>query len=330
MISYQTLPAVCALHRPWVRINGQGSFSSVDRRQENLVDGFGQTFDDWCSHIPGLRKTGDRQWTHVKESAVSYPQAGLARLAEIEPVSFWFRHRNNVIVAALKRYPPHGRLVDIGGGNGFVSLAMAQAGIDCVVVEPDAGGAATAVSRGLPVVCAAFQNLDLRAASLDAIGMFDVLEHIEDEGGVLDELFHKLKPGGMIYITVPAYRFLWSREDVYAGHFRRYSRRRLDRALRQAGFAPLYSSYFFSLLVPAVAAFRSIPSLLRLGRRRAHDIDPQDHQLPGGIAASVLKGSFQAEVRRISRGRRVAFGTSCLAIARKADGGGSEAGGGND
>lgn len=294
------------------------------------MDGFGQGFDDWCSHIPGLRKSGDRLWTHVKEAAVSYPEAGLARLAEIEPVSFWFRHRNNVIVEVLKRYPPAGRLVDVGGGNGFVSVAMARAGIDCVVVEPDAGGAATAVSRGLPVVRAAFQNLDLRDASLDAIGMFDVLEHIEDEPGVLDEIFRKLKPGGMVYLTVPAYEFLWSREDIYAGHFRRYSRRHLERVLRQAGFTPFYSSYFFSLLVPAVAAFRSIPYLLRLGGKAEHDINPQDHRLPQGSIGSILGRSFQAEVRRISMGRRLAFGTSCLAVARKPDRSSSETGVGDD
>lgn len=281
------------------------------------MDGFEDAFDIWCSRIPGLRKTGDCQWADTKESTVSYPEAELARLAEIEPVSFWFGHRNSLILEVLKRYPPSGRLVDIGGGNGFVSLAMAKAGIDCVVIEPDAGGAATAVSRGLPVVRAAFQNLDLDDESLDAIGMFDVLEHIEDDSGALDELFRKLKPGGMVYITVPAYRFLWSREDVYAGHFRRYSRSQLERILRQAGFMTLYSSYFFSLLVPAVGVFRSIPSLLRLGRKEDHGIDPQDHRMPAGIAGSILKWSFWAEVERISTGRRVAFGTSCLAVARK-------------
>lgn len=294
------------------------------------MDGLGQSFDDWCSGIPGLQKTGDRQWTYVENAAVSYPEAGLARLAEIEPVSFWFRHRNNVITEVLKRYPPSGRLVDIGGGNGFVSLAMTQAGVDCVVVEPDAGGAATAVSRGLPVIRAAFQKLDLRDAYLDAFGMFDVLEHIEDERSVLDELFCKLKPGGMAYITVPAYRFLWSQEDVYAGHFRRYTRRRIERLLREAGFTPLYSSYFFALLVPPVVAFRSIPSLLLPRRKQPHDIDPQDHKLPAGIAGSILRWSFQVEAGRISMGKGVAFGTSCLAVARKPDNRSSETGGCHD
>ena len=85
-------------------------------------------------------------------------------------------------------------------------------------------GPPLARSRGLdPVVCATLEEAGLRPESLDAVGLFDVVEHIRDEVGFLRTVRQTLCHGGRLYLTVPAFRALWSSEDDLVGHHRRYT-----------------------------------------------------------------------------------------------------------
>ena len=121
--------------------------------------------------------------------SVSYPDQAHGACFEMESESWWFRHRNRCLTAAIRAYPPGGPIVDIGGGNGFVSLALQAAGHDTILLEPGSEGARNAYARGLrPVIRATFEASGFRPRSLAAAGMFDVLEHIDDDRGFLDQL----------------------------------------------------------------------------------------------------------------------------------------------
>jgi hypothetical protein len=66
--------------------------------------------------------------------------------------------------------------------------------------------------------------------------MINVLERIEDDQGVLREVFDRLEPGGRLCIWAPTYQFLSSRFDERLGHVRRYRKRQLEADVRLAGF----------------------------------------------------------------------------------------------
>ncbi len=276
-----------------------------------------EILDAWCASVPGLAKLETGAWEDDRTSDISYPDDDLALLAGLEERSYWFQHRNDVIASVVRQFPPQGPIFDIGGGNGFVSLGLRAAGFPAIVVEPEKAGVLTARRRGLPTILAAFQNLQAKPGSVPAAGLFDVLEHIEDEAGALARLSEVLPKGGLAYIAVPAFQFLWSKDDVHAGHFRRYTLERLENALRQAGLAPLFGTYFFSALVPAVWAVRSLPS--QIGRREAKGSSHvKEHTLPTGVIGNVLKRSFAWELNTVNAGKSVRFGTSVLVVARKA------------
>jgi SAM-dependent methyltransferase len=137
----------------------------------------------------------------------------------------------------MRRFPPHGVVVDIGGGNGFVALGIQNAGIDVLVVEPGQTAAATARQRGVKnVVCGTLEDVGFADDSLPSAAAFDVLEHLADDRASLALIHKLLRPQGRLYITVPAYQFLFSDEDQFAGHFRRYTLASLSEAVRSAGF----------------------------------------------------------------------------------------------
>jgi SAM-dependent methyltransferase len=147
---------------------------------------------------------------------VSYPVDGNQACFQIEESSFWFNHRNACIAAAVQQFPPHenGPIFDIGGGNGFVSLGLMRAGFESILVEPGPSGASNGKARGVPtVICATTSGAGFKRSSLPAIGLFDVIEHIDNDLDFLKSMRKLLQPSGRLYATVPAYSALWSLED---------------------------------------------------------------------------------------------------------------------
>ena len=245
----------------------------------------------------------------------SYPEDGHDTCQAVEETSFWFGHRNDAIGAVIEAFPPPADLpfLDIGGGNGYVAAMVAGLGHRVVLVEPGESGATCARDRGIAeVVQASIVDLDVRPRSVGAIGMFDVLEHIEADVAALRRLGEMLVDGGKIYLTVPSHRWLWSSADVQAGHFRRYTRTQLTDVLRRAGFEVQFASYFFWPLPLPMFLVRCLPERLglRKGESRARRVT-REHGADRGRASKVLA----PEVRRLRRGARVRFGASTIAVA---------------
>jgi SAM-dependent methyltransferase len=197
-------------------------------------------------------------------------------------------------------------------------LALAAAGFDVALVEPGRAGASNARRRGLEtVICATTATAQFKPRSLPAVGLFDVVEHIEDDLSFLKSLRGLLKVQGRLYVTVPAYPFLWSGEDVSAGHYRRYTLEGLCSVIERAGFEVEFSSYIFRFLPVPIALFRVLP--YRLGLSPATDTPraiARDHAVQGGVVAGVLARLLKSEIESLEKKRAMGFGGSCLAVAR--------------
>ncbi len=269
-----------------------------------------------------LEPMADGVWGCRSQSPISYPEWGNEACFQVEDSSFWFRHRNACILEAVRQYPPPGPLFDVGGGNGYVAKSMQDAGFEVVLVEPGAVGAGNARRRGIQyVVRATLEDAGFLPDSLPAIGLFDVVEHMEDDGKFLEKIRFHLSANGRVYLTVPAYQSLWSHEDIVAGHHRRYSRRALRELLVEAGFAVEFLTGFFQFLPPAIFALRVIP--FRLGLAISSEADEAgskirwQHEIKGGWISGPLDWIQQREITRIRRRRQARFGASWLVVARK-------------
>jgi SAM-dependent methyltransferase len=272
---------------------------------------------DLPSLAPGLELRADGIWFARRQAPVSYPEHGNAAYLQIEDRSFWFRHRNRCIASVVRRFDPQGVLLDIGGGNGYVSKGLTEAGIACALLEPGIEGALAARARGVdPVICARLEDIGMASGSVSAAGMFDVLEHIEDEAAALRQVHALMRPGGRLFLTVPAYAFLHSAEDVAAGHFRRYTLRRLTRAVIDSGFKPEYGTYLFAPLPPFVLMLRTLPSLLGLRQASDDELHSSEH-VREGFSARIIDRLLVREAQRIEAGGTIPFGTSCLAVCIK-------------
>lgn len=205
------------------------------------------TIDQFNNYLVSSKLTcKNGVWYSPNSKNLSYPEDGNDNCFQLEEKSFWFRHRNNTLIAVIKKYCSNTTFFDVGGGNGFVTKAIEDAHISAVLIEPGKKGVQNATKRKLSTIfCGTLQDLKGLAGTLGAIGSFDVIEHIKDDQAFVNNVYEMLFDGGYFFVTVPAFQSLWSDEDVNAGHFRRYNLKSIVNLLKESGFEIEYSTYFF-------------------------------------------------------------------------------------
>jgi SAM-dependent methyltransferase len=231
----------------------------------------------------------------------------------LEGEHWWFRAKRALVRSVLRR---HGRLdgrgLDVGCGTGGMLQALAGHG---TWVGLDAEPLALDFSRkrGLArLVTGSTGALPFRSNSFDACLCLDVLYHraVGSDAVALAECHRVLTPGGLLVVTDSALAWLRSAHDDAVHGQRRYSRRELVARIRAAGFTPLFASYTYCLIFPAVAAFRALRQL-RGRAETGSDVFP----LPRPLTACLL--AVQAAERALLRVVPLPFGSSVLCVARK-------------
>jgi len=253
------------------------------------------------------------------KSKVYYPDQGNDIYMSIEDESFWYKHRNDCIAIIANRFfRKDERIFDIGGGNGFVSKRLQEEGFDPYLLEPDSIGIKNAQKRGIKnLICSSFLDAEVIEESIPNIGLFDVLEHIENDSMFLLSMVESLEKGGKIIVTVPAYSFLWSDEDNHDGHKRRYRRKKLESKFNEAGLTTLYSSYFFSLLPIPIFLLRTIPSFFKKKRLFTKEEYLKENKTESNLLNSIMSIIWQNEYKRFLNKKSIAFGGSIIIVAQK-------------
>lgn len=238
---------------------------------------------------------------------ITFPRHRLQMIAEREHAHFWHAPRTRLLLdtVASSGLCAGGRFLDVGCGSGAMAAALSAAGHDVRGIDPWAGE--TGLDPGSFITGQA-ESLTFPDASFSAASAFDVIEHADDERA-LAELFRVLAPGGRLFLSVPAYDWLWSTRDDLAGHRRRYSRRQLRQKLGHAGFRIERLFGYQFLLLPLFA-------LSRLWSRLARRTDSNGEDHPGPMLNSVLRILNDFEV---SAGRwlRPPIGSSLVLVASK-------------
>ncbi len=268
----------------------------------------------WAAEIvDGVPRLGTRD----SATRSGFSAEFFAELARLEAGHFWFRARNRLIAWAVGRFPGgHGAFLEVGCGTGFVlqGLRRAHPELRCTGTELFPEGLAIAAQRLEGVE---FLQMDACAIPFadhfDAVGGFDVLEHIAEDEAVLAQFHQALRPGGWLLLTVPQHPWLWSRNDDHARHQRRYSRAVLAAKVERSGFTVTRASSFVSLLLPLL-----ILSRWRRDARQAFD-PLAEYRLPGWLQR-LLGAVLAVEIACIRLGLNWPAGGSLLLVARKRGG----------
>jgi hypothetical protein len=104
----------------------------------------------------------------------------------------------------------------------------------------------------------------------DLVLLMDVIEHVEDDVGLVREYVDKVAPGTRFIVTVPAFMWLWGGHDVFLEHFRRYTLGGIERVLCAGGLTVELGCYFYAAVLPLVALSRVAERLKGHGHDEAH------------------------------------------------------------
>ncbi len=203
--------------------------------------------------------------------AVNYPEENFSSFTDAVDTNFWSRGRDELLLWLFKRNltgmrqahvrdrMPSIRFLEVGCGLGqFIRKVVKQfPQWSCTGIEYYGAPLEYAKARAPE---ADFLQLDAVRmpydGEFDLVGLFDVLEHIEEDVPFLLGCVRALKPGGLLVIQVPQHAWLWSDFDKALGHQRRYVRSDLLNKAQSVGLEPVWVSSFVFLLLPVMMVTR--------------------------------------------------------------------------
>lgn len=232
--------------------------------------------------------------------------------AALAETHWWWVARRQILGHLIDRFLPPGgdrRVLEIGCSTGSNFQVLRRYGA-LEAMEAHAPAAELCRRRHPDIAVYDEAIPSPRDGRYDMICLFDVLEHIEDEAAALRWVRDHLTEQGRVFLTVPAFPFLWSEHDELAHHHRRYTRADLLARLHP-GFRVHYATYFNSHLFPVIAAARLLQRLTGFPRGSG------DKAAGGrGPANGVLRRVFAAE-RAWLPALRLPFGVSLFAVASR-------------
>ena len=235
-----------------------------------------------------------------------------AEMAALEDNHWWFVARRKILdkLIATLPLPANAQILEAGCGTGGNLAMLAQYG-QVYAMEANAQALELAATKGIGHIATGRlpAPIPFDGRAFDLIALLDVMEHLDQDEAAIRALRARLKPGGWLIITVPAYPFLWSHHDELHHHKRRYVAGNFRAVIESADCNVEYLSYFNSWLFPLIAAAR----LARMGSGHSGDLS-----MPNKFINSLLTHIFASE--RLLLGRvAFPFGVSLLALARNPD-----------
>ena len=247
---------------------------------------------------------------------------------EIYPITYrleenywWYVARRKIIIdhlasffhdPAKKRKKP--TLLDFGCGTG-INLKNFSKYFEAYGLDSSIEAIGFCSKRGLNNVRLfdedIYNGMNPFQKKFDVVTLLDVLEHLNNEAKYLSLIAHWLKESGILFLTVPAFQWVWSGEDYVSNHFRRYTKKKLVETLNESGFKIIKVSYFNFLLFPLQVMIVFINKIISPSSQTKTNLK----EMPNWIN-SLLENVMYFE-SSILRKYQFPFGGSILCVCQK-------------
>lgn len=228
---------------------------------------------------------------------------------------WWLAGKYDIIADLISRYinkpsSERRKILDFGCGPGHIADYLTPYGElygldfseDAIRLAKDRGYTNLLVSQG--------ERTPYSDGTFDAIIAIDVLEHIEKDTDAMIEMRRILKPGGQIFFSLPAYKFLWGYHDTMYGHFRRYTVKEISKKFIASGFDVPQVSYVEPIFIFPLFFLRKIKDKLKMRK--------DDFSILPPWLNNLLRKMIGSE-KYILRFGNIPFGVSIVGVVNKND-----------
>jgi ubiquinone/menaquinone biosynthesis C-methylase UbiE len=243
-----------------------------------------------------------------------------------EDKHWWFAGRTWSLLNMLDRVATpsrQSRVLDIGCGAGNMFHHLARYG-KVVGVDNNPKPLAIARDRGYDVREGAAEDLPVGDGEFDLVALLDTVEHCDDDMAVLRECHRICAPQGKLVVTVPAFMWLWTHNDVLNDHKRRYTTKELRDKLEQVGFEIkrlTYNNFFvFPLAAGLLLMRRGTSQEVELGSPHFDDESYQVEMEPAHPVVNTVLSAVTWTESQILRWLNLPIGTSIICIAQRRPG----------
>ena len=223
--------------------------------------------------------------------------------------SHWYYRSKAKAVGKMLGQNKTSIILDVGAGSGFFSkyLLDHSAATEAWCVDISYDQDSDAVEANKPI----HYRRNIESVDADLVLLMDVLEHVDDDVGLLKEYAAKVPKGTFFLISVPAFRFLWSGHDVFLEHRRRYTLPQIESVVESAGLTVEKGAYYFGAVFPLAATLRMAGNALQKGAQPPHSQLKNHHP----VVNEVLAALSHAELFLLRHNRFAGLTAFCLAVS---------------
>jgi len=180
------------------------------------------------------------------------------KIVELEKNNWWFKGRRKIIISFMQKFFRNQKkikILDVGCGAGSVVDLLSPFG-EVVGIDNYRPLVKYCQSQNKMVIHGDVNHLPFRNYSFDLVVALELLEHVKKDVSALKEIYRVLNKKGYLFLSVPAFKFLWGSHDLAANHYRRYLKKEINEKLIKAGFCIVKITYMNFFLFPLIAIFR--------------------------------------------------------------------------
>jgi 2-polyprenyl-3-methyl-5-hydroxy-6-metoxy-1,4-benzoquinol methylase len=178
---------------------------------------------------------------------------------------WWWRAREEMVLQLLrKQFGSRSdlQILDIGCGDGLFFDSLEEFG-EVEGIEAASDLIAPQGIHRTRIHVGQFDESFRPRKHYSLILMLDVLEHLDHPEAALRHAGTLLELGGLLLITVPAFRLLWTNHDILNQHRTRFTKAGLRNLLERGRLRVLDGRYFFAWLFAAKLCARAIEGVVR-------------------------------------------------------------------
>jgi SAM-dependent methyltransferase len=221
---------------------------------------------------------------------------------------WYYRSKAKAMVRLLSGIDPS-VILDVGAGSGFFSKELLSSSNAreawCVDISYDKEFDEIQANKPIHF------RKSIDSISADLVLLMDVLEHVDDDVGLLKAYADKVPVGSHFLISVPAFQFLWSGHDVFLEHKRRYRLSHIESVVQVAGLECIEGIYYFGAVFPIAAGIRLAEKFF--GSRNF--VEKSQLKNHSRLVNAGLAGASIAEISLMKFNR--IFGLTAFCLARK-------------